>query len=316
MENVELPTALSLTLWYLRFWNTALKSEYLPETILEKFLEGSFGRFRETSRARRLLPFISEPLIKKISSIFLNCFPLRKLTPFIVNLGFFFDRMVEYSIALRNSPTNNGEVLLDVGSGYSFFPSYLASHSYTISLDMNRNALIFQKKVSKSMGKTISQRLECVIADSTRLPFKDDSVSKVFVISTIEHIEKDDMIAKESGRVLKKYGYCVMSFPFSQLAREPQIKPYFQRFYTRKMIQNRIVTPSLLSVEELSTFRKTFLSSFYSIVPDGWFIFKDLIIGLFLLKLEEIFLSEDNEETLAVIKLRKDFERRKEIFPK
>lgn len=316
MENIELPTASSLTLWYLRFWDTALKSEYLPQTTLEKFLQGSLGRFRETARARRALYWISNTVLQKTSSILLNCFPLRKLIPFVVNLGFFFDRMIEYSVASRSPPINSAEILLDIGSGYSFFPSYLASRSYTVSLDIDRNAMIFQKTVSKSMGKTISQRLECVIADSTKLPFMDNCFDNISVISTIEHIEKDNTIAKECGRVLKKGECCVMSFPFSKLAKEPQIEPYFQRFYTRKMIEERIIIPSLLSLEELSTFHKTFLSSFYSIVPDGWFIFKDLIIGLFLLKLEEIFLSKDKEGTLAVIKLRKDFERRKENFPK
>lgn len=306
-----MPSASSFTLWYLRFWNTLLKSEYLPRSLLEKFLERSFGRFTETERARRMFPWLSESLLQKVSSIFLNCFPLRKLIPFVVNLGFFFDRMVEYSIALRNTTIHRGEVLLDIGSFYSFFPSYLASRSYTISLDISRDAMIFQKKASKSMGKTVSQRLECVIADCTMLPFKNESFGKVFVISTIEHIEKDKIVAKESGRVLKKSGMCVMSFPFSKLARDPQIRPYFQRFYTRETIQERIIVPSLLSLEELANFRKTFVSLFYSVVPEGWFIFKDLTVGLTLFKLEEIFLSKNKEGTLSAIKLRKDFEEEK-----
>ena len=295
------------------FWNKALKSDYLRQTILKKFLEGSFGRLRSLPRARRALPWMqSHDRIKKISSIFLNCYPLRKLIPIVVNLGFFFDRMIEYSIAIRGSSINSGEVLLDIGSYYSCFPSYLASHSYTISLDINRDAMIFQNKVSKIMGKDISEKLELVIADATRLPFRDDYFDKIFVISTIEHVEKDNLVAKESGRVLKKNGFCVMSFPFSKTAKEPRFKPYFQRFYTKKLILDRIVTPSLLSLEELSTFCKTFLSSFYHVVPEGWFIFKDLVIGLTLSKLEEIFLSKDKEGTLSVVKLRKGFEKGKE----
>lgn len=291
------------------FWNSALKSKYLPQTILKKYLDGNFGRLRSTARVRRALPWVSESTLTKISSIFLNCFPLRKLIPVVVNLGFFFDRMIEYSIALRSAPINSGEVLLDVGSGYSCFPSYLSSQSFAISLDINRNAMIFQSKVSKTMGKNISERLECVIADSTRLPFRDDSLGKIFVISTIEHIAKDSIIAKECGRVLKKDGCCVMSFPFSKSAKKSLIKPYFQRFYTRKMILDRIVVPSRLSLEKLFTFSKTFLSSFYAAVPEGWFIFKDLVIGLTLFKLEGIFLPKDKEGKLAVIELRKHFER-------
>lgn len=305
-KAVEMSSVSSLTLWYFRFWNSALESEYLPRKILKKYLDGSFRRLISTPRRRRALPWLSESLLTKISSIFLNCFLLRKLIPIVVNLGFFFDRMIEYSIALRSAPISSREVLLDIGPYYSFFPSYLSSHSYTISLDLDRNAMIFQKKVSKTMGKNISERLECILADSTRLPFRDDALDKIFVISTIEHISKDSIIAKECGRVLKQDGCCVMSFSFSKSAKKSMIKPYLCRFYTRKMILDRIVVPSRLSLEKLFTFSKTFLSSFYAAVPEGWFIFKDLMIGLTLFKLEGIFLSKDKEGTLAVIKLHKD----------
>lgn len=288
-----------------------LRSEYIRYPFLRRFLEAGFGRFIERERGRRMFPWISESLLQKVSFIFLNCPPLRRLVPFVVNMDFFFDRIIEYSTALRNTTIHRGEVLLDIGSGYSFYPSYLASRAYTISLDISLDVMIFQKKASKSMGKPVSQRLECIIADCTMLPFKNGSMDDVFVISTIEHIEKDNTVAKECGRVLKRGGMCAMSFPFSKLARDSQTKPYFQRFYTREAIQERIVIPSQLSLEELFNFRKIIVSFFYSVVPDGWFILKDLAIGLTLSKLEEILLSRNKGGSLSVIKLRKDFEKAK-----
>ena len=132
------------------------------------------------------------------------------------------------------------------------------------------------------------------------------SFDKIFVISTIEHIEKDNLVAKECGRILKKDGYCVLSLPFSKLAKEPLTSPYFSRFYTRKLIEDRIIVPSLLSLKELFFFNKVLVSTFYACVPEGWFIFKDLAIGLTLFKLEGLFLSK-NEGTLAIIKLHKSF---------
>jgi hypothetical protein len=134
------------------------------------------------------------------------------------------------------------------------------------------------------------------------------------VISTIEHIEQDRIVSKESGRVLKKNGLCVMSFPFSKLARDLQTKPYFQRFYTEDDIKKRIIVPSSLSLEELSNFNKTFVSLFYSLVPEGWFIFKDLVIGQILFKLDKIFLSKNDRGALSIVKLRKDFEKPEENF--
>jgi ubiquinone/menaquinone biosynthesis C-methylase UbiE len=309
---VELPTASSLTLWYLRFWNTQLKSKYLRSSILEKFVQRSLSRLSGTERMRHAFPLMSEPLLRGVSSLFLNCYPLRKLIPFVINLGFFFDRMVEYSIALGNAPIHDGEIFLDIGSGYGFFPSYLASHSRTICLDIDRDVMIYQKEASKSVSKTVPQSLECVVADCTKLPFKNESFSEVFVISTIEHIEQDKIVAKESGRVLKRNGKCVISFPFSKLARDPQIRPYFQRFYTREDIRERIISPSLLSLEELENFRKTFVSLFYSIVPEGWLIFKDLVIGLTLFKMDKFLLPRNYEGALSIVKLRKDFEKPQE----
>ena len=271
-------------------------------------MEGSFGRLKGSDRLRKAMPMMRSPeQIAKISSIFLTNPPLRKLSPIIVNLGFFFDRMIEYSIALNDSSKSN-EVLLDIGPYYSCFPSYLASHSYSIALDINRDAMNFQKKVSIAMGKNISEGLECIVADATRLPFRNDVIDKIFVISTLEHIEKDNLAAEEFGRVLRRNGICTITgLPFSKLAREPQIKPFFIRRYTKDLIQTRIITPSLLSLERFFTFSKTLLSLFYATVPEGWFVFKDLMIGLTLFKMEEFFLSEDKEGSYAIVKLRKDF---------
>ena len=309
-SDVKLSSASVLTLWYLALWNKALKSKYLRETFLKRYLEASFeslGEGEGSARRRKALPWLrSRENIIKISSIFLNCLPLRKLIPVLVDNGFFFDRMIEYSIALKGATINSGQVLLDIGPFHSIFPSYVASYSYTIAIDINRDAIIFQKKISKIMGKNVSARLECVLADATQLPFRDDTFDKIFVISTIEHIEKDNLVAKECGRVLKKDGYCVLSLPFSKLTKEPQTRPYFSRFYTRKMIQDRIIIPSLLSLKELFFFNKTLVSTFYACVPEGWFIFKDLTIGVTLFKVEGFFLSKD-EGNLAIIKLHKKF---------
>jgi SAM-dependent methyltransferase len=282
-----------------------LRSEYIPRTVLKKIVSGSLGRLKETAKGRRAIPWISGNISKKISFIFLNCFPLRKLLPLIFNLGFFFDRMIEYSVALKNFKGNCEDILLDIGSGYSCFPSLLALNSYTISLDIDRDALIFQKKVSKSIRKKLPQTLDCIIADCTKLPFKNNSVYKIFLISTIEHIEADNVAAEESGRVLKKGGQCIISLPFSKSMEETQIMPYFQRSYTKEMIQNRIVGPSSLFLKKLSTFRKTLLRVFYRIVPEGWFIIKDAIAGLAIFKIEEIFMSHVEGE-LAIIELIKN----------
>lgn len=213
--------------------------------------------------------------------------------------------MVEYPVALGKKPLSREETFLDIGSGYGFFPTYLSSYSYTICSDIDREVMIYQKKASKSIKKAVPQELDCIVADCTRLPFKSEVFSKVFIISTIEHIEQDRMVARESGRVLCENGFCSISFPLSKFARPPQSMPYYERSYTSEDVMERIVIPSSLSLEEQLSFRKTFVSYFYKIVPEGWFIFKDLIVGLALFKLDESGLAVGNNGALSIIKLRK-----------
>jgi len=290
-------------MWYLKFWTKALDGKAVPKDILRGFLGIQFVGLKYASpRSHKALAGVSDSVLAKISSIFLSCYPLRKLCPIVVNLGFFFDRMIEYSKAV-DLPIGKCEILLDIGSGYSIFPSYLATLSHVVSVDIERATVTFQKRAAKAMGNGVSERVECVRADSSRLPFKDDSFDRIFVISTIEHIALDSSLARESGRTLKIGGHCFMSFPFSLSMKEPMINPYFQRSYTREMMLERIVNPSMLSLEEFSTVIKTSIGTFLNMVP-GWFVLKDLALFSSWFKLETS-LFKGREGTLALARLMK-----------
>jgi SAM-dependent methyltransferase len=264
----------AITLWYLKFWNSALKSKKLPPGILMNLFDGEFTSLKSSPRGHQILRWISDSKLAAISRMFLECYPLRVLSPYIINLGFFFDRIVEYSFALKDIRFRAGDISLDIGSGYSCFSTYLAYVSSSVSIDLNRNTLIFQKKTAETMGKEISRKFECVRADSTRLPFCDNALDHVFAISTIEHIRTDYIVAKECGRVLQRNGIFFLSLPFSEPPRENQVSPFFQRFYTAEMISERIVKPSMLSSERLN-----FSSPFLRTLPQGWFILKDLLLA-------------------------------------
>lgn len=289
------------TMWYVKFWAKILDGKVVPRDILENFLKIQFVGLKYASpRTHKALAGIPDSALAKISSMFLSCYPLRKLCPIVVNLGFFYDRMIEYSRAV-SLPIGKREISLDIGSGYSIFPSYLAIHSHVVSVDVERATVTFQKRAAKAMGNGVSERVECVRADSSRFPFIDDSFDRIFVISTIEHVELDSSLARESGRTLKVGGQCFLSFPFSLSMQEPMINPYFQRSYTKEMMLERIVNPSMLSLQEFSTALRTSIGTFLNMVP-GWFVLKDLALFSSWSKLE-MSLFKGREGTLALVRL-------------
>jgi ubiquinone/menaquinone biosynthesis C-methylase UbiE len=294
-----------LTWWYLKFWNAILKNKdgSLPDGIVRNLLKGEFVSLKKASAlSKRVTKPIPESFLAKLSMVFLDCPPMRMICPYIVNLGFFYDRMIEYSDAL-STPLSGGESVLDVGSGYSAFPSYLASKARVISIDINRKTMLFQKKTSQIMGKSFKQDIECVLADSTRLPFIADSFNRSFLVSTIEHIDKDSLITEENSRILKNHGCIFLSFPFSRNPRKPMTEPYFQRFYTKEMISERLVVPSRLKVKKFSTVLKS-LSSKVNVLP-GWFIMKDIFLFSTVHKIE-LNAYKKKDGVLVLLKLEKE----------
>lgn len=139
--------------------------------------------------------------------------------------------------------------ILDVGSGISIFPIYLASQGHEVySIDYDK---ILMDRVSPELAKLSGVKVNYSFGDATKIDFEDESFDRIFCISTIEHIEEKfengryvnyhrknlDIIAiREMLRVLKTGGILVMTFDWSE-------NPSDQRSYKFNDIYDRVLKP-------------------------------------------------------------------------
>lgn len=105
--------------------------------------------------------------------------------------------------------------ILDLGSGFGGYSQELSNagaNVYAIDLNIIRHPQVhfFQIK-----------------GDCNNLPIRSESMDLVFCSSLIEHISDQDQLILEINRVLKKHGFCYLSFPpfFSPVGGH-QFKPF------------------------------------------------------------------------------------------
>ncbi|MDH5481392.1 MAG: class I SAM-dependent methyltransferase [Candidatus Bathyarchaeota archaeon] len=106
-----------------------------------------------------------------------------------------------------------------------YFSSFISNHDFDSILDLGcgRGSLldaITESTKSKllvgvDLIKNQQDLYQHVVADATRLPFKNDAFSFVTAFSLIEHIpkEKRKMFYKEARRVIRKGGRFVVQLP-------------------------------------------------------------------------------------------------------
>lgn len=110
----------------------------------------------------------------------------------------------EYPWALERAALRPGERVLDVGSGRSIFPVYLADAGLRVAaLDL-------------ALDPRLSDDVEWVEADMTAMPLPDRSFDAVFCISVIEHLPEERIPAalQEIRRVLVPGGRLLLTTDF------------------------------------------------------------------------------------------------------
>jgi SAM-dependent methyltransferase len=172
-------------------------------------------------------------------------------------------RCIEFPLVFRHLALKPGGRLLDVGSGDSHFPLYVASRSDTtvVALDASRRVL-WQKEAEARFvrqGIVPDGRLHVVIADARDTSLGDEEFDYITLISTIEHIEGDGDSAaiREMARLLKPGGRIVLTVPYNYdryrdfwvsedtyTAVYRGARLFYQRHYDDDALTARLVKPS------------------------------------------------------------------------
>jgi len=95
-------------------------------------------------------------------------------------------------------------IILDCGCGYGFWTSNLEPHcKFIVGTDIRD---IFDRN-------KLSQKLDFILADGYKLPFKDESFECVVLFDVLEHTDNDLAFLRDSHRVLKSRGFLLISVP-------------------------------------------------------------------------------------------------------
>ena len=104
---------------------------------------------------------------------------------------------------IENAPPKSR--VLDVGCGVGQVSNYLAEKGFEATgIDISP---LFVKEARKN-GKA-----KFISADTTKLPFEDESFDAVISAETLEHIPEPEKALSEMARVLKKKGIIALRFP-------------------------------------------------------------------------------------------------------
>lgn len=165
----------------------------------------------------------------------------------IRSIGLMGQRRSEIPWSFLNSKLEGKMKILDVGSGNSLFPIYLARKGHEVyAIDTDE---ILMKRVGPQMARWCGTKVNYVLGDGAKIQFDDNTFDRVFCISTLEHIEEEIIDGKicnfhknsldvkaidEMFRVLKPNGLLILTVDWSE-------NPNDRRSYRIDDISNRLL---------------------------------------------------------------------------
>jgi SAM-dependent methyltransferase len=167
-------------------------------------------------------------------------------------------RRLELGKAIELVPFDRGTRVLDVASGRSPWPFYLALEAgcTVVSFDLS-DSVYWQPRAWRRQGKRGA--LITMKHDACSLPYSDGAFSIVTAVSAIEHIDGtgDTQAVCEMARVLRPGGWLYITVPYDPrggkdcfrnrtvYGREYAGKPLFwKRNYDDEMLGSRILEPA------------------------------------------------------------------------
>jgi SAM-dependent methyltransferase len=243
-------------------------------------------------------------------------------------------RFIEFSKTIEYLNGRRG-LILELGCGYSVLPALLSdSCERYICLDLSKGACKYQESLPN---------VASVMADMKHLPFKTGVIPAVVAISSIEHVPDDGLVFKEISRVSKKNAEVIISIPYSNrgvkikkiehpkfmidnlykfkkfwaIILGPHLDYFieqtsidsFMKYYTMEEI-NGLLKSVGFCIKNYYLYEKWLQQKFFGIVPKGWFVLKDLVVGWVLWKLEDELLNKSrNSRGIVAIMEKLDVKR-------
>jgi ubiquinone/menaquinone biosynthesis C-methylase UbiE len=239
-------------------------------------------------------------------------------------------RLIEYPWATRVLGVRHGDTVIDIGSGTSSFPHMLAKEGVNVVIvELEARRVRWQRDKRRATARPGDGDLLPVVADATRLPFRDGSAPFISAVSTLEHIPDDVAAGREIGRVLAPGGIVALTLPFTSSERRSffaGIRPFrqvarnafvqegkpgsFFRFYTNDDIQRTYIEPAHADVVERHAFGRSILNGRYheTRLTRFWrrFVLKDLLLAWLIHPLEERFDRSDPLYVMLALRKRRD----------
>jgi len=129
--------------------------------------------------------------------------------------------LAAYKLFAKDFIDLNNKFILEIGCGTGYGADYLSKFaSNFVAIDISK------VNISCCQTNYPKENLIFMVADATKLPFKDDQFDVVISFQVIEHIEPVLTYLSEIKRVLKAGGIFVCSTPNKKLRLLPFQKPW------------------------------------------------------------------------------------------
>ncbi|MFO7167863.1 MAG: class I SAM-dependent methyltransferase [Chloroflexota bacterium] len=220
-------------------------------------------------------------------------------------------RLIEYPWATRALDVRRGDLVVDIGSGTSSYPHMLAKEGVDVVIvELEAERVRWQQRKRRATARPGDGRLIPIVADATRLPFRDGSLRRISAVSSLEHIPDDVAVGQEIARTLADGGLAVLTLPYTSgertsffegirnfrrvgrnaFVQEGKAGSFF-RFYTDDDIERVYIAPAGARVTQRAAFGRSLLNGRYheTRLTRFWrkFVLKDWLLALLVHPLEE-----------------------------
>lgn len=181
-------------------------------------------------------------------------------------------RTVEYRLVMNAAEFQPDDRVLDIGSP-KLLSLYLAKHvvAQVHATDIE-DYFVGEYDYLRQLEGVSPDSYQASVADGRALPYGDNTFTKVFAISVIEHIPSsgDSTCVREIARVLAPEGRCLLTVPFAPVGRQEyaagnsfywasssapdddeQRGVFYQRRYSEQDLYERLVAPSGMRLERI-----------------------------------------------------------------